>query len=163
MTEELDKLLGQKLVQFGEIWLSMPNLLRNNLAIRSRGKKYIRSKPAIPISDNLKKIILDIIFHKKFDQKDYHKLTESEQKVFDDLCQYARKYDNGIAMMNTHSYKNKREMFARFEILKDTILAGNDSKEVIRQLRSILLEMRQKRYITKQQFEDLLVEIIACL
>jgi hypothetical protein len=54
---------------------------------------------------------------------------------------------------------DREELLKQFEVLKGELLAGNDSKEIIKKMRSILIELRDKNFIPKGTFDKLMTDI----
>lgn len=158
-----ESLLGEILLPLGLKFIHMPSLLKGFLSLRTENKKYAKNRIKISISNELKNMFLDIVFKEKFKQDDYNKLVDAEQKLFDDTCNYCKFMTHNIAMMNTHSNREKNELMRKFEVMKGEILAGNSSTQLIKDMRNIVLELRSKKYIPKDMYDKLIEDIVACL
>jgi len=157
-------LVGEKIIPFGERYINYMSLLRNRLTLHGKsGKyssKYLTSKP---ISHELKNILLDIIFKNKFAPNEYDKLDDNEKLLFDRAIGYARLSTHQIGRHLLHSEKQKRDMLKTFEILRGEVLAGNNSIELLKKMRSLLFELRRRDYIAKADYDKLIVEIANCI
>jgi hypothetical protein len=158
-----EMLLGERYLPFGKKYIYMPSLMKNLFSLRSSGKYHIRTRPSVQISDAMKDMVLEILFKKRFDKAKYRALPESEQKLFDDACSFCGIYTHGLAGLLTHSEREKTEMLREFEVLRGELLAGNDSRELVKKMRNMLLELHSKRYIPKTHYDRLIAEILACL
>ena len=158
-----DALLGEKLIRFGIKYIHIPNLMKNYLSMRTENKKYVKSKPAVPISNELKNIFVDMLYKNKFDANDYYKLKESEQKLFDDTCNFAGVHTHNIAQITSHTSKERNELISKFNVLRGELLAGNNAPELLPKMRNILLELKAKNLISKSHYDKLINEIIACM
>ena len=163
MSSELDKILGENLIPFGKIYIHIPNLLKGYLALRNSNKKYIKHKPMIPISHELKQIFIDILYKNKFEQTAYDALDDKSKKIFDDACVYAKFMTHGVSRLMSYSIREKEELLKKYELLKGEIESGSDSKEIIKTMRNILLELRAKRYIPKHHYDILINDVVNCL
>lgn len=158
-----DMLIGQKLVPLGRKMLHVPNLLRGYMALRTATGKYVKGRKARPISEGFKNILVDIIFKNKFDSKDYYKLDEQEQLLFDDTCVFCGINTHSIAKLMTHTSKSKAELIGKFDVLKGELLAGSNAPELLKEMRNILLELKSKDMISRSHYDKLISEIVACI
>jgi len=162
-TQVNESLIGKKIVPFGKKFISMSSLLKNSLSLRTENQKYVKGKRSVPISDGLKNIILDIIFKNNFEPKEYYKLDEEEQRLFDDTCSFAGLLTHNIAKLTSNTSKTRAELTGKFNVLKGELLAGNNSPEILKKMRNILLELKAKNLISKAHYDKLLSEIVACI
>jgi len=169
----VDEKLRLKLVPFGKKMVHMPGLLRCHLAFRTISGGYPKSFQPKTISNEFKNIMLDIILHDDFNEDSYAGLTDEEQKYFDEICVYSKIFladtdgssgvSEKLAKLNSFSARDKKEMFNRFNLLRGEVLSGNNSIEVLKEMRNILLIMKSKRYIQKHLFDTLITDIVTCL
>jgi len=155
--------IGSKHMSFGSKYIYMPHMLENQLSFRSKSKKYTGRSKRKPISDALKKIFIDIIFYKKFCQKDYDDLAEEEQLLFDEACSYAGVLTNNIAKAETHSSKKKKELMKQFEVYKGELLMGNDNTDLLRKMRNLLMQLKKDALIANNTYDKLMAEILLCI
>lgn len=158
-----DNLLGERFVKFGNRFIHMPSLIKGFMSIRTSGGKYIKNRPMRSISRELKEIFLDIIYKNNFESAKYDKLSPEEQEYFDELCRYTRMSTHSIEKRISITEKQKNELLGQFNVLKGELLSGNDSPDIIKKMRNILLELGAKQLIPKQHYNLLLSEIVACL
>lgn len=130
------------------------------LVLRHNDRK-IKMFPDRLISDNLKKIFLNIVEIGKFNENDYKALSMEESQLFDDIITTSKMDTNDIF------YKHRKynadlvnDSINRMLILKGEILAGNDSKEVLREFKVQLLTLLKHNIINQKTYADLLAEII---
>jgi hypothetical protein len=156
-------LIGQEFVQFGEKHLHYPSLLKGYLSMRSANRGACHGWPRHAISFELKCMLLDLTFKSQFDQDKYNELVQSEKELFDRAGQFAKLSIQSISRMKKASDRERGEMIAKFEIMKGELLAGNDSKELIKKLRNLLIEMKDKKYIALTKYNSLMHDILNCI
>ncbi len=156
-------LIGQEFVQFGVKHLHYPSLLKGYLAMRSANRGPCHGWPRHAISFELKCMLLDLTFKGQFDQDKYNELAQSEKDLFDRACIFAKLSIQSISRMKKASDRERGEMTAKFEIMKGELLAGNDSKELIKKLRNLLIEMKDKKYIAPAKYNSLMQDILNCI
>jgi len=150
-----------KYAQFGNKYLHYQKLLNGFLSIYSRQKRPTQ-KRVLPISSSLKMVFLDTI-HDNFDPKKYSEMSEADQELFDETCKFAGIRNLAVIRAMKSTDQHRDEMFKRYEILKGEVLAGSDSRETLKKMRNLLMEMREKRYIPASMYNSLILEVLACL
>lgn len=150
-----------KLIQFGNKYIHYPQLLRGNLSMRSSKKKQT-NWTVIPISHPLKIVFLDMIGD-AFDPGKYAELPERDQDIFDRACKFANIRDLAVVRTLKASDRDREELFRRYEVLKGEVLAGSDSRETLKMMRNLLIEMQSKGYIPIGKYNQLMREILACI
>ncbi len=107
--------------------------------------------------------ILDLLAEGSFDEKKYEELAPPEQELFDRACQYANVQTLAINRALRSSDRDRQELLRRYEVLKGELLAGSDSREVLKKMRNLLIEMYSKNYIPASKYNRLISEIVTCL
>lgn len=161
--QNIRNLMGEKLIKIGDKYIHMPNLLKGVLALRTPNKGYPKNRVHIIISPELKNMFLDIIFENKFDKVAYEKLSPEEQKVFDDTLVFCKFSTHNIAKAISYSEREKTELLRQFDVLKGEVLAGNNSPDLLKKMRNLLLDLNKKKYISKDIYNKLLAEVLACI
>jgi len=89
---------------------------------------------------------------------DYEQLNNEEREYL----AFVSKRSNLADKLNVPSpHKTQDEqLINQFEIMRGQILAGNDSKELLKKFKRVLVQMSEKELIPKQQLRDILLEII---
>lgn len=158
-----DNLLGETFVKFGEKYIHIPSLIRGYLALRTASLRYINNRPSKMISKDLKNIFLDILFKNKFDSAKYDQLEEKEQRLFDETCNFCRMSTHALEKRNSITEREKKDLIGKFDVLKGELLAGNTNPDLIKKMRNILLELKAKKLIAKNHYDQLISEIVACI
>ena len=121
--------------------------------------------PSIPqkfVSMDFIEMLWKLVDENVFERSLFNRLNEDEQDYFRFLarkCQFDQTIGLGVGKSQT---KEEIEEVKRFELLKGTIIAGNNSPEVLKELRQYVLKFLSEKRIPKQAGHDLLYEI-SCL
>jgi hypothetical protein len=92
------------------------------------------------------------------DYEDIACLTEDEKTYMSDLMDKAKLNDK-IKIPSPAKTKLQRES-DRFEILKGQILSGNDSKELLREFKLLLLKLTKEKRIPRAECNEVLYELM---
>ena len=157
--EEEKKSKANNNVRFGTKYMNVHLLSKNRVSLRYNDGRHVKMHNKInrAITTDLKKIIQDIIEKNRYEMTDYNKLEDAEKEYLDQLFDFCK-----IAMMS-HKYFNEKENdkdIKRFNLLKGSILTGNDSKELLREFKLLLFKLRSKNLITHQNFNYLCTQLV---
>lgn len=158
-----EKYIGEELLPFGTKLVHMPSLIRGFLSLRTQTKNYCKGRPLTAISNSFKNLMMDIIFKDKFVKSYYDELSDEEKQLFDDICRFARYTTHATLRLKTYSIKTKEEQLARFNELKDKLMTGDSSKEILQEMRNILLDLKAKNLIPRSFYDTLIKQIVLCL
>ena|ERR1700679_199139 len=158
-----EQLIEQEFLPFGDRFLHYPNLIRGFLSLRTPSKRAMKGWPRRAISHELKCIFLDIVYRHNFSQKEYDMLHEDEQRYFDEVVKMAKVQSQSLARAVRSSDKERLEMTRQFNVMRGELLAGNDSKDLIKQMRNQLLIMKDKGYVSTPKFMSLMQDILSCI
>ncbi len=156
------KKLKKHYVEFGKLQINETQLHTNNKLMIS----YISGSPVMNkdlrtqnISDDFSSIIisiLDTLPKNEIDIKRVNRLSSKERKIFNSLIHLS-----GLA--RDLKYKQKpitvQDMVDRFEIVQGSIIAGNDSKEVIDEAIELLRDLKLAGKIQADVAAELLEEL----
>lgn len=156
------KKLKKHYVEFGKLQINETQLHTNNKLMVS----YISGSPVMNkdlrtqnISEDFSSIIisiLDTLPKNEIDIKRVNRLSAKERKIFNSLIHLS-----GLA--RDLKYKQKpitvQDMVDRFEIVQGSIIAGNDSKEVIDEAIELIKDLRLAGRIQADVASELLEEL----
>lgn len=156
------KKLKKHYVEFGKLQINETQLHTSNKLMIS----YISGSPVMNkdlrtqiISDDFSSIIisiLDTLPKNEIDIKRVNRLSAKERKIFNSLIHLS-----GLA--RDLKYKQKpitvQDMVDRFEIVQGSIIAGNDSKEVIDEAIELLRDLKLAGKIQADVAAELLEEL----
>lgn len=156
------KKLKKHYIEFGKLQINETQLHTNNKLMIS----YISGSPVMNkdlrtqiISDDLASIligIIDTLPQNEIDVKKVNRLSAKERKIFNSLIHLS-----GLA--RDLKYKQKpitvQDMVDRFEIVQGSIIAGNDSQEVINEAIELIKDLRLAGRIPADKAVELLEEL----
>jgi hypothetical protein len=144
-------------IQFGKYLLHANNMNKSVLSVHHKGGGRVASIPVQSISDDLKDFIVEVLQNKKASVKDFNRLPLREQKLFEKMSKGAGIHHTlGLKPVKTDEDNDMEE---RFEVLKGEWFAGNNSHELVRELRKIVIHFMEEGRLTKSQARELLLTI----
>ena len=139
---------------FGSLQVSIPQLKKNILSTR-RGKHYVSSHL---IGDDLKEMMLDYRDHGKFDVSRYGQLKGDDKNIINDVLKNSKMEDVLKIRIRDDELSH---LIKRYDVLKGEILAGNDSKELLAELKDTVLKLVRLGKLPLKQSYQLLLELVA--
>ena len=142
----------KKLTPLGSKLISTFSLNKNKLLIMTKGNRTAIKQELI--TDDLKSIIKHIL-RSDFDVEDDVELLEDhEQKLLNELLETC-KIDNIFTIRNFHRDTAKNKLITKFNIMKDELLIGNDSPELIEDFKQLIEDLREKKLLTLAEYKKL--------
>jgi len=144
-------------IQFGKYLLHANNMNKSVLSVHHKGGGRVQSIPVQNMSEDLRDFIVEVIQNKKASQKEFNRLPLREQKLFEKMSKGAGVHHTlGLKQVKTDEDNDLEE---RFEVLKGEWFAGNNSHELVRELRKIVIHFMEEGRLTKSQARELLLTI----
>ena len=147
---------------FGKFMINM-NLLCDGILLVKYTKTYapILSLKRTKISKEFKIFILDLLKNNKINYEMLKGCTQKDKSVFNNLINrsgVARQleYDKDTVLNNK---ENESELKLKFQILQGEVIAGNNSEEIIEELKYVINELVQLNVINLKDSEELIAEI----
>lgn len=144
-------------VPFGKFIVNRKRLGEGILMIKRVGGNFIPEMKTKRISSNLTTIFKKVaggslpsfgdLEKLNDDEREYLRFIATKSNLSSKLEIPAPKKDPNDALIN------------QFEIMRGEIIAGNDSKELVRKFKRVLLDMIDKDLLPKGQAKDILVEL----
>jgi len=141
-------------IQFGRFKLNERMLHEATLQVKTaNGSPVPAFTRKIALSDTLRDIILDLIETKKL--RGLPDLDDTERRLLETLIIKAG-LAHGLGVKKVHQSDEDAAKVKRFELVKGIYEAGNNSVEVIHELRSLILYfIKTKRLNRKEGIEAL--------
>ncbi len=146
----------------GRYQIHIPSLQQGYLYIQYPSNHTVKHFKKQAISSTMQDIMWDMVEEKQFSDKKYKKLSATEKKLYDDLIDMLKVLPTEIVGLGAHNKNRGVERDAdlkRLKILSGEISAGNTSKDVIRQLKTLLLKMTANRTISKADQNRIIYEL----
>ncbi len=139
--------------QFGNKCIHIQQLKKNILNI-----KYLNGQPVpkypIKISEDLRDFIDDVIEEGKINDKLYSKLSSNDQEIFASAASKCG-FDKFIKIKTN---MDKVEL-DRFNLLRGSIAAGNDNKDMIKELKNLVIKFLEDGRIKVKDAKDILLNL----
>jgi len=162
--DNIDALAGIKkepsYIPIGKYVVNKHKLRDNMLLMRTVKGGQIAELPQMSISPKLGKMLNNIISGRGFPSHDeLSGLEDSDKDIMYKVFRMSKA--EGIESIPRPN-KNKDEAeFNRFTILKGQILAGNNSKEMIKEFKTLLVKLIHGGKILRKEGHDLLIDLAA--
>lgn len=148
-----------KFVQFGKYLIDKPALYSSQpkLQVKYPSKAMIREFPNQMITAELARIIKSILEEKKVNFKSIQDLPHKEQLLLNTLLEKAKLNQQlGLAGMRDEELERESK---QFEMLRGQVLAGNNSPQMLKNLKTMILKFMADGRMPKSQGNQLLFEI----
>lgn len=146
-------------VPFGKYVLNRRRLNDNKLMVRTVKGGAISGIPTLAISPVLGGIIKKMVGGALPSYNEMSNLSEEEQNTLYKIFKISE-VDNADLLPAPNKTKEEEEM-NRFQILKGQVLAGNDSKELIKEFKVMLLKFIHNGKVPKGQGMDIICDLMA--
>ena len=145
-------------ISFGKHFINNNKLQDGIISLRHKSGAGLPNLPSRKVSPNLTGIIKTIVGGGMPSYNDVDKLTDEEKNY---LHQISKKSDLTQMLAIPAPSKDKMEKdFNQFEIMKGEIMAGNDSKDLIKKFKVLLLKLVNTGQLPKQQVQEIMTELL---
>jgi hypothetical protein len=145
---------------FGKFMINM-NLLCDGILL----VKYTRSYAMVPklkrtkVSKEFKTFLCDLLKNNKIDYTLLKACTQKDKEIFDKLVVLSNvhrqlEYDKSFI-----TKEDETELKLKFQILQGEMIAGNNSEEIIHELKYVIGELVQLKVISLKDSEELIAEL----
>jgi len=147
-----------RLVEFGKYAIHIPFLKKGLLTIRHKCSSNVACIPRTNISKEFAAFLLDLVDNKKVNQRLYNVLNKTEKVLFHDLVKKCN-MDETLGLGLNNDIEDLDSEYNRFLVLQGEIASGNNSVEVLREFRAMILKYMKTGELSRLQGLDLLSEI----
>jgi hypothetical protein len=147
-----------KFIKFGKYILNSHKLNKENIfTLRQPSGGNLIDLPSQRITDNLHTVFKSIIGGGLPHFDDLNKLNDNEKMYLHKVCSKSNIIDKlNIPTPN----KNEEEKdIHQFEVMKGEIMAGNDSKELIKKFKLLLIKLSKNKTLPKKEVYDILEDL----
>lgn len=145
-------------ISFGKHFINNNKLQDGVISLRHKSGAGLPNFPSRKVSQNLSSIIKTIVGGGMPSYNDVDKLSDEEKNY---LHQISKKSDLTQMLAIPTPSKDKMEKdFNQFEIMKGEIMAGNDSKDLIKKFKVLLLKLVNTGQLPKQQVQEIMTELL---
>jgi hypothetical protein len=144
-------------IKFGRYLINTKKLKDGVLSLRRGTGTQIASLPVYKMSPNLSKVIKKIVGGSIPKSEDFNDLTDEEKRY---LYKVSREsdLDTKIEIPTPNKDEDEKDIH-QFNVYKGEIMAGNDSKELIKKFKALIVKLSKKNVLDKREVSDILETI----
>ena len=148
-----------KFVQFGKYLINNHKLNNQDiLTLKHKSGNVVLDFPTQRLSKPLSSIIKGIVGGALPHINDVNKLTEPEKMYLHKICLKSNILDKlNIPTPNKDYYEKELH---NFEVMKGEIMSGNDSVELIKKFKILILKLAKNNILPKKEVSDILEELL---
>ncbi|GMF32905.1 unnamed protein product [Phytophthora lilii] len=140
--------------QLGSKYIRIPDLDAKTLVIVQPNRR--KCGPKCRISDSLQSMIRSLVYKNHIDQAAYDKLSIDDKKLFKEIL--------AITHLQ-YSFHDKltdplETLRAEYDKLKGEMELGNDNPSIIKQLKSLTVDMYSNRLIGDKEFKQIITRLL---
>lgn len=162
LVEKVDHTKGikadKKYVPFGKYLIHRPKLNDNILSFRQPSGVSIVGQPAHRVSANLGNVMRTIVGGGTPKFNELNGLTEEEKNYLYKVSKKAEIADK--LSIPTPSKDQQEKDVHDFEVMKGEIMAGNDSKDLIKKFKLLLLKLGKSGALPKNDVQEVMEELL---
>ena len=144
---------------FGKYFVNSHKLNHGNvLSIKSKSGTNVREYPSRIVSPHLGHVIKTIVGGGVPSWNDMEKLTEDEKDYLYKVSKRAEFADK-ITVPTPSKDKMEKDIH-EFEVCKGEIMAGNDSKELIKKFKLLIIKLSKNGTIPKREASEVMQELL---
>lgn len=149
---------GPKFIEFGKYVLNNNKLNERQLDAKTlKSGTSVNGLSNIKISEDFYDILNDMIDTQKINEKHVNRLSSNEKRIFSKLINGSGLYGKyKIKLVPSEQEQKENE---RYEMLKGIFTAGNDSQEVIRELKQLILKFINDGRLPRREGLETLYEL----
>jgi hypothetical protein len=140
--------------QLGSKYIRIPDLNAKTLVIVQPNRR--KCGPKCQISDSLQGMIRTLVYKNYIDQATYDKLSVEDKNMFKEILAITHLQYNFHDKL-TDPLETLR---AEYDKLKGEIQLGNDNPSIIKQLKSLTVDMYSNRLIDDKEFKEIITRIL---
>jgi hypothetical protein len=146
---------------FGNYKINIPKLKANILHLAYKCGSPVRGIQARYITDEFKDFIEHFLESGKFSESMYKLLSDTEKRHFFDVVKGSGIYKKIDIKLTNPFYKEEHAELNRFEILRGEIEGGNDNREMIKEMKTLLLKLSKNGKVSRREALQTIEELTA--
>lgn len=143
--------------KFGRYMVDVDKLEGGILSIKTGACKNISSLPARRVSKNVSGLVKKICGGELPSYEDIENLTNDERKYMNQIGKVSR-IDERIKIPAPDKSAEEKEM-TEFEILRGSIIAGNDNKDLVKKFKMMLVKFANDGRLPKGEAREILMDL----
>ena len=147
-----------KYISFGNVNIDRKKYYGGKLQFRSKKGNPVANLKSVNMSPNIKLIVEKLLSDTEIPYNDVDKLNEREREVLANIAQKAGINDR--LKIPTPKLTLEQADINRFYVLQGELAAGNDAKELIKELKLLLVKLMGNGNISKPEGSAVLHELL---
>ena len=148
----------KKFIQFGNKLLDRNKLHNNQFSLKYMSGGSITKHPSKIISNHLGNILRSMVYNKNPDFDDINNLSNDEKIYLENVCNYV--CINDRFSLPTPNKDETTKMIDRFQLLVAQLRAGNNSKQILNEIKKLLIQLKSKRIIPLAEANEIMTELL---
>ena len=145
-------------IPFGKYLLSLKQLQKNRFLLRTKSRNPVLSFKTIVLTRRTKAIVQKLLKDLDVSFEEIDALSEDEKNDIDTIIS---KTDINTRLRVPNTRRSKLESkLNKFQVLKGSIIAGNDNENLLREFRMLLVELNGEGFISKKETSDILLHML---
>jgi hypothetical protein len=147
-----------KYIQFGKYLLNKTHLYNDSkLTLKFPSGGAIPSLKPIDISEDFKEFLIDLIENNEMSNALYKSIPKDEKLYFQKMCKGA-KIMHKLGLKKIEDDSDSKDL-ARYKLLFGELTAGNNNKQMINELKGLVLKFINNGRMKKNEGQQLLYEL----
>ena len=146
-------------IPFGRYLLSLKNLQKNRFMLRTKSKNPVLSFKTILLTKKTKAIVQKLLQDLDVSFEEIDSLLNEDEKNDIDTIMSKTDINTRLRVPNTKRSRLEKDL-NKFNVLRGSIIAGNDSKDLLKDFRLLLLKLSNSGYISKKETSEVLMEML---
>ena len=145
-------------VQFGRYLLSLKQLSKGKFMLRTKSRNPVLSFKTIVLTRRTKAIVQKLLQDIDVSFEEIDALNEDERNILNQIVEKTE-INTRLKIPNTKKTQLQKDLH-KFNVLRGSILSGNDSIELLKDFRRLLLHLTNENYISKKECNEVLLELL---
>jgi len=146
-------------IEFGKHVLHQHNLQGGILQIRRHSGTIINDLPRQAVGGKLKKVLITLTGTGSPSFEDINELTDSEKNLLNKVVKHC-KIDQRLLVPTPNKSKEEQD-FNRLQILSGEITAGNNNPQIVKELKTVLLRLKNCGRIPKKHAHEIMEDLLS--
>ena len=148
--------------QFGRYLVHMPSLKKSILKVKYPSLAGHPDMRSTALSPELTTFLHDVITSGELNKRFFETLQKEDRDLFRKLCMKAEVDETLGLGLDTETQKQQNEKLKRYTLVAGEVKAGNNSPEVLQELKRFIIDFIDDGVVSKKQGHELLYEL-SCL
>lgn len=148
-----------KYVPFGRFHIDSHKLNDDIVALKRHTGCNVSGLPVVRVSKDMGKVIRTIVGGGQPSFNHLEKLSQEEKAYLHKLAKHSNIIDR-ISVPSPNKDDDEKDI-NQFEIMKGEIMNGNDSNELVKKFKILIMKMMKKDLLPKGQAKDILIDLVS--